>query len=228
MTDGIALGPLTRFVRRHLDPADRLAEALCGLIMVLSFTLVAAHQVEEGPKGVRQLLLATIGCNLAWGIIDGALYVLSAMTQRGQRVRIFRKVKACGDETSAVALIGAELDDRLPEEAPPGAKEAVYRAMVPLFAAAPKPPRLMTADDLLGGLGILVVEIACTLPAALPFLLFRDREVALRVSNGLLLLLLFLIGYKYGDRAMAKGWITGTAMLLLGAALVGVALALGG
>lgn len=228
MTDDTGRGPLSRFVRRHLDPADRLAEALCGLIMVLSFTLVAAKQVAEGPKGVRQLLLATIGCNLAWGIIDGALYVLSAMTQRGQRVRIFQEVKACGDEASAVARIEAEMDDRMPAEAPPGAKEAYYRAMVPIIAAAPKPPRLVTAEDLLGGLGILAVEIACTLPAALPFLIFGDREVALRVSNGLLLVMLFLIGYKYGDRAMGRGWLTGTVMLLLGAALVGVALALGG
>ena len=31
----------TRFVRKYLDPADRLEEVLCGLIMVLDFTLIA-------------------------------------------------------------------------------------------------------------------------------------------------------------------------------------------
>jgi hypothetical protein len=219
---------LRNFVRRYLSPADRLAEVLCGLIMVLSFTLVAAPQVGEGPEGVRTLLLATIGCNLAWGIIDGALFVLAAMTQRGQRLKTFQAVKAARDETAAVEIIRHELGARIPEDAPAEIRNHLYRAMVPVIAKIKEPPRLMTGDDLLGGLSILLLEVLCTLPAAVPFLLMNDHWLALRTSNLLLVLLLFAVGYKWGGTAIGKPWTTGLAMLSIGASLVAVALALGG
>jgi len=224
----IVPGAIIRFIQRHLSPADRLAEILCGLIMVLSFTLVAAPQVGEGPQGVRHLLLATIGCNLAWGIIDGALYVLSAMTQRGHRLKAFQAVKAAHDDGAAVELLRSELDGRLPEDTPTEAREHLYRALVPVIANVKDPPRLVTRDDLLGGLAILTVEALCTLPASVPFLLINDRWLALRASNLLLLLLLFLGGYTWGSRAFGKPWTAGLALLSMGTLLVAVALALGG
>jgi len=58
---------MTRFVSRYLDPASRLGEILFGLIMVLTVTLTAALTVAEDKAGVRRLLLAAIGSNVAWG-----------------------------------------------------------------------------------------------------------------------------------------------------------------
>jgi hypothetical protein len=219
---------LRNFVRRYLSPADRLAEVLCGLIMVLSFTLVAAPQVGEGPEGVRTLLLATIGCNLAWGIIDGVLFVLAAMTQRGQRLKTIQAVKDACDETAAVEIIRNELDARIPEDAPAEIRNHLYRAMVPVIAKIKEPPRLMTGDDFLGGLSILLLEVLCTLPAAVPFLLMNDHWQALRTSNLLLVLLLFAVGYKWGGAAIGRPWTIGLTMLFIGTSLVAVALALGG
>ena len=60
---------------RYIDPGTSLSEVLFGLIMTLTFTLGAGIMIqEEGREGARQLLIATIGCNIAWGIIDGALF----------------------------------------------------------------------------------------------------------------------------------------------------------
>jgi hypothetical protein len=42
---------------------------LFGLIMVLTETLTAGLSVTEGKAGVRQLLIAVIGCNLAWYLL---------------------------------------------------------------------------------------------------------------------------------------------------------------
>jgi hypothetical protein len=65
---------MSRFVRQHLDPASRLGEILFGLIMVLAVTLTTGLRGAEGKAGVRQLLLAAIGSNVAWGIIDAVMY----------------------------------------------------------------------------------------------------------------------------------------------------------
>ena len=62
-------------LHRYVDPATSLGEILFGLIMTLTSTLGAGLIIEdEGREGARQLLIAVIGCNIAWGVIDGALY----------------------------------------------------------------------------------------------------------------------------------------------------------
>lgn len=78
----------TSFIHRHLDPAESLGEVLFGLIMVLTFTLGAA--VAGGYK--RGMLLAAVGCNVAWGVIDGVLFVLSG--------RFARRPSRSGDEAT--------------------------------------------------------------------------------------------------------------------------------
>ena len=50
--------------------------------MVLTVTLAAGFNVAEGRRGVRQLLLAAIGCNIAWGIIDATMYIMNCMIVR--------------------------------------------------------------------------------------------------------------------------------------------------
>ncbi len=57
---------------RTLEPAESLGEIVFGLIMVLTFTLGAA--VAGGYE--RGLLLAAVGCNVAWGVIDAVLFVM--------------------------------------------------------------------------------------------------------------------------------------------------------
>ena len=73
------------FTNKYLDPAHQPREVLFGLIMTLTFTLGAGIMIqEEGREGARQLLIATIGCNIAWGIIDGALYMVGQLFERGR------------------------------------------------------------------------------------------------------------------------------------------------
>jgi hypothetical protein len=219
---------LMAFVQRHLTPADRLAETLCGLIMVLTFTLVAARHIGEGREAARKLLLATIGCNFAWGVIDGALYVLSAMAQRGRRARLGREVRRAPDEANAVAAVRAALDPELEAMVPLKDRENLYHAIVPVISQASPQRTRVTRDDLLGGVAILALEVVCTIPASLPFLIMGGHPYSLRVSNALLLLLLFAVGYRWGKEAEGRPLAAGLAMLLLGSMLVAVAIALGG
>src|SRR6266436_2994840 len=52
--------------KRVLEPIERISEVLFGLIMVLTFT--CSFSVAEAGRGeVRTMLLAALGCNLAWG-----------------------------------------------------------------------------------------------------------------------------------------------------------------
>ena len=60
-----AKGQLTVSFVGRLDPDESLGEILSGLIMVLTFTLAAGVMSRGGQDGVRTLLFAAVGCNLA-------------------------------------------------------------------------------------------------------------------------------------------------------------------
>jgi hypothetical protein len=54
--------------------------------MVLTFTLTARAALgEEGSA--RELLIAALGCNIAWGIIDGGMYIMAAMLDRAREAQ---------------------------------------------------------------------------------------------------------------------------------------------
>src|SRR5262245_46443288 len=89
-----------------LDPGSRMGEILFGLIMTLTFTLGAGLMLEEeGRAGARELLIATIGCNIAWGLIDGVLYVLSQIFERGRLRRTAAHVSAAPSAAAASKVV---------------------------------------------------------------------------------------------------------------------------
>ena len=78
---------------RLLDPIDRFSEILFGLIMVLTFT-GAISAAELGREAVRTMLFASIGCNLAWGIVDGVMYLFARLAERGRGILALRVIRS--------------------------------------------------------------------------------------------------------------------------------------
>jgi VIT1/CCC1 family predicted Fe2+/Mn2+ transporter len=216
------------FSERHLDPASRLGEILFGLIMVLSVTLTAGLSAQEGPEGVRQLLLAALGCNIAWGIIDAAMYVMNGMTARVEKAHFIWAIRAAPDERAALDIVREEIEPRLELLTGPENREFLCRAVLEYLTHADVPPTGVTKEDLYGAMACFWLVFVSCLPAALPFLFFSDPTNALRVSNVLLIGMLFFVGHKWADYAHTNRPLTGLVMMAIGLALVGVAVALGG
>lgn len=72
---------MSRWNGRVLDPVERVSEILFGLIMVLTFT-GSISVAEAGREEVRTMLFGAIGCNLAWGIVDAVMYLLTSLVER--------------------------------------------------------------------------------------------------------------------------------------------------
>ena len=175
-------GNRTGLVRRYLDPGERLGEVVFGLIMVLTFTLTAGLTIGDSPDASRELLIAAIGCNIAWGIIDGGMYIMGAMLDRAREA-------------------GAPLESR--------------RTGV-------------TRDDAMGAIACFLLVVVSLIPTAVPFMVIDDARRALRTSNALLVGMLFVAGYLWGKHARTNQWWAGIVFLIVGLALVGIAIALGG
>jgi hypothetical protein len=216
-------------LHRYLDPSTSLAEILFGLIMTLTFTLGAGLMIEdEGKAGARELLIAVIGCNVAWGIIDAALYLVGQLFDRGRLQRIGLAIKRATHRADAVTLIAEELNPLLGGLLSPRETEALYERIVDNVARKAERRNSITREDWLGAVVSFFLVVISSIPAAIPFLLIDDARLALRVSNVVLIALLFFTGYWWARYTVSRPWIAGVAFLFIGSALVVAAIALGG
>jgi VIT1/CCC1 family predicted Fe2+/Mn2+ transporter len=214
-----------RSTKRVLDPHDRLSEILFGLIMVLTFT-GSLGVAQAGRDDVRAMLLGAISCNVAWGIIDAVLYLMGCLAEKGRNLATFRRLRAIADPAEAQRVIVAALPSVVAAVLEPAELEAVRQRLNRL----PEPPARARLDwrDGLGAVGVFLLVVLATFPVVIPFIFMQSAVAALRVSNAIAIVMLFMTGYVYARHAGTRPWLTGISMVVLGSALVGVAVALGG
>ena len=164
-----------------LSPVDRLSEIIFGTIMALTFTGTLSI-ATAGREDVREMLVGAIGCNIAWGIVDGVMFVIAGL--------LLRKKEAATPADSAAVTV--------------------------------------TGQDLKGALGCFLLVFASTFPIALPFFFMEDAHRALRISNGIALVMLFICGYALGKWAGFRPLRSGLLMALVGLILTLSTIALGG
>ena len=99
--------------------------------------------------------------------------------------------------------------------------------MTNLRSTEPQPNPVLKSDWL-GAITSFWLVVLATAPAALPFLLIDNLFLALRVSNAILLALLFVTGFVWARQTTGSPWRMGFGMLLAGLVLVILAIPLGG
>ena len=208
-----------------LDPIDRISEVLFGLIMVLSFT-GSISVVSDGRAEISELLWAALGCNLAWGIIDAVFYLMSRLFEKGHGYSVLKKLKSITDKTEGRKLLTDELPPVISAILKPEEVDQLQERLVKL-EDFPK-SALINWSELRTAFMILLLVFTCTFPVALPFIFINNTALALRLSNGIALLILFIGGYSVGKYAGFRPFVSGIAILLLGIILVGITMALGG
>lgn len=216
------------FFTRNLSSGERLGELLFGLIMTLTFTLTAGFVVGEDRQAVRDLLVATIGCNVAWGIIDGGLLVLGRVFDRGVQARLGRLIRATPDDARAAAVVAEELDEHLAGLTTPETRGSLYREIVARVRAVEPLSHGVRGEDWLAAFGVFLLVVFASLPAALPFVFIDEPWTALRVSNAVLIALFFAIGWRWAGYTAIPPWRAATVLTAFGIAMVAAAIALGG
>ncbi|SCY27987.1 VIT family protein [Pseudomonas flexibilis] len=212
---------------RVLDPVSRMSEILFGLLMVLTFTGTFSV-ANAGESSVRELLIASLGCNLAWGLIDGCMLLLNRLAERGHTWRLLRQLKTLPlGSPQAFALLADAMPVLVGRVMRTEDVQTLHQRVLeqPVAHTSLKPDW----SDLLAALAVFLLVVLSTLPVVLPFVLLEAPLYALRASNAIALLMLFLIGLGYGRFAGARSpGITALMFTLLGVALVFATIALGG
>jgi VIT1/CCC1 family predicted Fe2+/Mn2+ transporter len=211
--------------KRVLEPYERISEVLFGLIMVLTFT-GSLSVANPGRADVRAMLVGALGCNLAWGIIDGVLYLMGCLSEQGRGIRSLRALQKSATSEEAHRVIADALPPMMAATLEPAEYESIRQKLVKL-PGPPSRPRIHK-EEWLGALAVFFWVFLTTFPVALPFIFMEHLTQAMRVSNAIAIVLLFLTGYAFGCIAEYRPWLTGLVMVVLGVILVGMTMALGG
>ncbi len=211
--------------RRILDPQERSSEVLFGVIMVLTFT-GSLSVATSSREDVREMFIGALGCNLAWGLIDGVMYLTAILVERGRMQTLGRAVRASSDPAQVRAYVEAALPDGFAGLVEPAHLDAIAARV----RAQPDPPHRarLRGRDFAGALGVLLLVFLSTLPVVLPFLFIQDTWRAMRWSNGIAIGLLFWTGYLQAGWGGMRRIPFALAMVALGVLLVALTIALGG
>jgi VIT1/CCC1 family predicted Fe2+/Mn2+ transporter len=194
--------------------------------MALTFTLGAGILTQR--EEMRSLVVAMIGCNVAWGVIDGALYLIGSVFSRNQRIHFVRKLRQTTSEAEAMAAIREEfgLED---EPDMPAEDRAAFHRVIPDIMRHARTERARLRPKDFQAAAIIAALVALTaLPGIVPFLVLSDGYLALRSANVIQLCLLFLVGFRWARHTGSNPWGAGLAIAGLCIGLVAVSVALGG
>jgi hypothetical protein len=214
----------SRRTERVLDPVARVSEVLFGLIMALTFT--GTLSATAGREDIRMLLIGVIGCNIAWGLVDAVMFLMSALTERGHGLLTIQAVRSAPSPDAAHTVIAAAIPPVVASLLKRNALEDVRVGLVGMNDLPPSPK--LTKDDWLGAVAVFLLVFLSTFPIVIPFLVFGDVRFALRISNLIALVMLFITGSWLARHGGHNPIWTGLTMMLLGVVLVGITIALGG
>lgn len=214
------------------------AEAIYGIIIAMTFTSV----LRGNPVIFEQMLSTTIytalACCIAWGIADGMFY----SWERGYIIKrenaIIRLSKSAGHSESAVSLVGEELDDTILRNVPQENRLDLYQKLVQYLSIVEERKKMSLRDAatiILGtflistATGFIVVVPFFLMDSKLPFFLAGDVETALKVSNLLGILLLFVVGYyRELNKDISSKIISGIGTSFIGIIITVITIFLGG
>ena len=210
---------------RLLDPVARMSEVLFGLIMVLTFT-GTLDVATAGNEDVRMLLVGTIGCNLAWGLVDAVMFLISALTERGRNLVTVREVRAATTPEHARQVIADALPPVVSSLMSADHIDSLRRGLVAMPSLPERPS--LERDDWLKAVAVFLLVFLSTFPVVIPFMIFDEVQPALRASNLVAIAMLFGVGFLLARHGGYRPVLTGASMVLLGVVLVAITIALGG
>ena len=224
------------FLESLIDPIDWLSETTFSILIFLTFTLAFLLIGFSGvakeymtPAEVNELLVGALGAVVAWGLIDGILYALFAVFERGERHRLLDDVQAARTNADALEIIADDMDYLLEPIIGEDERQALYGNILTQLQKS-KPRKVgLKREDLTVALAHVLVAILAVIPSTIPFLVLRHNfALALRISILISFVMLFIAGFRWGSYTGASPWKTGVLLMSVAVALVVIALLLGG
>lgn len=215
-------------ISRYLDPSDRLSEIMFGLIMAMTVASSTKLAAGEGILSARIVISAVLGCNLAWGVVDGIMYIFTDLLERGRLSKFVSYVKSSSPE-KVVPIVENEIECTIFKSLDYEEKKRISVGLLRSISKVQPQKARITRDNVLGALASFLLVFGSGFIAVVPFFFMPNNVyLALKLSNVTSIIVLFGVGYqwaKYTDRNKIR---TGAGMVMIGFAISAVTTLLGG
>ncbi|MCB0158486.1 MAG: hypothetical protein KDD83_10190 [Caldilineaceae bacterium] len=221
---------------RMLDPIDRLSETIYSILILLTFTF-AFRIIKLGldpwqtlPSSyIDELLIGALGATVAWGVIDGIMYALMSVFARGERHRLLVHLQLADGDAAAVDVLAEEFDHMLEPITRDAQRQLLYADILDHLRDSRPQPVGFTSEDFAGALGSVVVAVLAVLPSLITLAVLRhEPALAIRMSNVVSIVVLFIAGHEWGRYTGANPWKIGLLLAAVGVAMALWAFVLGG
>jgi VIT1/CCC1 family predicted Fe2+/Mn2+ transporter len=208
-----------------IDKPSRISEILFGLIMVLTFTCTISV-TSDGKQEIKELLWAALGCNLAWGLVDGIMNLSNEIISRMHSGMQLKRIKKAQNLTESREIIKENISPLLADLMQKEEIDNLSKRLKKLPELTL--PKSIVFKDVLIALQIFLLVFLITFPVALPFVFINNVAMAMRISNGVAIILLFAGGFSLARYSGLRPVITGLAYAIGGILIVAFTMALGG
>jgi hypothetical protein len=208
-----------------LDIDDRISEILTGIIMILTFTCTYSV-IKSDRTTVIDMLIGAICSTMAWGFIDAIIYLFMAMINKEHNYTFLNFVRKSTDINKAHKVIVDDLPAEVVSFMQPEEIEAIRKKILNL--PEPSPKLRLNFSDYKIAIGIFFLVFFSTIPISIPFILIKNLQVALRISNIIAILMLFVCGWTLGKYAGRNRFFLGIVTCLIGIVLVSITILFGG
>lgn len=218
----------SRVVDKHISSVGRLQEIIYALIMVITVSSTVSRTLPDTEEGIQMLVFAVLGCNIAWGIVDGVMYVLTNLFNRNKCLKMIKDATSAVTGEEALSIIDGEFNPPFEWMLDGAERRKLNEEILDHILRINPPKTRVTRDDVVGGAFCFVVTFLTTLPAVVPFYMIHEMEPAIRVSNAIALSMLFLAGVEYARYTGKNLLKTAVSLVALGVVVVIVNILLGG
>jgi VIT1/CCC1 family predicted Fe2+/Mn2+ transporter len=199
---------------KYLSYIDRVGEVAFAVIMVIIINGYVA--LSELNTGFIYIAAVNLAACLAWGTIDGLIYAISSSMERNTLRNKLIALKSSHNPETTLNQVKTYLNGTFLAGFDEKGKDAIAKDIITHIPNAEVPKnKLLTRQELLGGLSIVGIYMMVGFLLALPFLVLPQKILAWVISNAVGVSWVFWYGMKLGESAGKNRWLLGIIMALV-------------
>lgn len=175
------LGIIT-FIKDNLTLGNRLSEFFYGVMMVAIITGLINNGLPPSQNTLRLLLIAALGVNLSWGIIDGVTSMYGGLVNRADYLRIANTFREDTDNAEKRALVVKSLQGTIVENLS-GDDQSKVVDMIGAGEGVTGQRFAATRADWNIAIAIILIDFILVFPVVIPYFLFDTVRLAVFVSH---------------------------------------------